>query len=146
MLDSLSEMNENNPVSEHNRLFEEASTIIQGQIPVHGQSELPPLSWLGTRKLRQAISLYERVLEINPSNGSALWLLGKIHQRFRDILEALSWVRAFTSKLSVSPARCTSGALINPGDAGLRANLALAYLLAGTSCPRFGQILGGFVG
>jgi tetratricopeptide (TPR) repeat protein len=90
VLDSLCKMNDD-VISEHNRLFKEASTITQGQIPFHDQPELPAPGWLLAWKLRHAIELYNRVLDINPTNWSAMWLIGKVHQRFRELPEALTW-------------------------------------------------------
>ena len=138
-------------VPEHNRLFKEASTIIQGQIPLHGQPQLPKPSWLLARKLRHAIALYRRVLDINPTNWSAMWLVGKIHQRFHELPEALTWFERSHQTNPSQPDVVREASIcameigsaekaieyslratqIQPSDPGLRANLALAYLLAG---------------
>jgi Flp pilus assembly protein TadD len=141
----------NDLIAEHNRLFKEASTLIQGEIPLHGQQELPSPNGLQAQKLRHAAALFERVLEMNPRNWSAMWLMGKVHQRFGELPEALTW---FERSHQINPSQpdvvreasiCAMevgsaekaieyslrAAQLKPSDAGLRANLALAYLLAG---------------
>jgi tetratricopeptide (TPR) repeat protein len=137
--------------AEHDRIFQEARAATGGQIPLHGQSDMPVPSWLSAQKLRHAIALFERVLQINPENWSAMWFIGKIHQRFRNTSEALSW---FERSYQVNPSQpdiareaslCAMeigrhdaaislahrATQIEPTNAGLHANLALAYLLAG---------------
>jgi tetratricopeptide (TPR) repeat protein len=140
-----------NLIAEHNRLFKEASTIIHDQIPLHGQPELPSPNWLLAQKLRHAVALYKRVLDMNPANWSAMWLIGKVHQRFRELPEALTWfershqtnpsqpdvvreasicaMEIGSTEKAIEYSLCA--AQLKPSDAGLRANLALAYLLAG---------------
>ena len=138
-------------IAEHNRLFQEAAELIKGEIPLHGQPDLPEPGWLLTRKLRHAITLFERVLEMNPDNWSAMWLVGKVYQRFRNTSVALSWFeRSAQINLSqpdvareasicameigrteVAIAFAERAARIQPANPGLHANLALAYLLAG---------------
>ena len=137
--------------AEHDRIFQEARATTEGQIPLHGQSEMPVPGWLLAGKLKHAIALLERVLQINPENWSAMWFIGKIHQRFRNKTEALSW---FERSYQVNPSQpdvareaslCAMeigrhdtaiafahrAVQIEPTNPGLHANLALAYLLAG---------------
>lgn len=78
-------------IPEHNLPLKEASLIIRDQIPLLGKPELPAPGWFLRRRLRHAITLYERVLEMNPTNWSAMWFIGKIHQRFCELPEALIW-------------------------------------------------------
>ena len=137
-------------IDEHNRLFQEAVALVKGQILLQGQADMPLPSLLLRRKLKQAIALFERVLQINPENWSALWYIGKVYQRFRDKAEALLW---FERSYQINPSQvnvareaslCAMGShpdiaivfahratQIEPTNAGLHANLALAYLLAG---------------
>ena len=77
--------------AEHNRLFHQASAIVKGQIPLDGRLDMPVPGWLLSRKLKHAIVLFEHVVQINPKNWSAMWFIGKVHQRFRNAGEALSW-------------------------------------------------------
>jgi Flp pilus assembly protein TadD len=138
-------------LAEHNRLFLQAAAMIQGEIPLHGQPDLPAPDLLQTRKLKSAITLFERVVEMNPTNWSAMWLVGKIYQRFQNTPVALSWfVRSFRVNPSqpdvarevsicameigrhdVAIAAAERATQIEPNNPGLHSNLALAYLLAG---------------
>lgn len=136
---------------EHNRTFEEACAIVQDEIPLHERPTMPEPGWWMRRKLKRAISLFERVLTLNPENWSAMWLVGKVHQRLGDFAAALSW---FERSYQVNPSQpdvareasmCAMdigrhdaaivfahrAVQIGPTSAGLHANLALAYLLAG---------------
>jgi Flp pilus assembly protein TadD len=103
------------------------------------------------RWLRRALLLFERVLQLNPENWSAMWLMGKVHQRCHNRAEALSWFeRAYQLNPSQPDvAREASMCAMDLGrhdaaisfahravqiestNSGLHANLALAYLLAG---------------
>lgn len=136
---------------EHNRLFQEAGAIIKGHISLAEQRDLPIPGWLLTRRLKRAIGLYERALEINPENWSAMWFIGKVHQRLRNKAEALSWFeRAYQSDPSqpdvareaslaamevgrqdIAVVFAHRATQIEPANPSLRANLALAHLLAG---------------
>ncbi len=136
---------------EHNQSFEEASALINDEIPLHERPKMPKPAWFLRRRLRRALSLFDRVLQLNPENWSAMWLVGKVHQRLGDDTAALSW---FERAYQVNPsqpdvAREASMCAMNvgrhdaaivfahratqiePANAGLHANLALAYLLAG---------------
>ncbi len=135
---------------EHNKLFEEASAIVKDEIPLHDRP-LPQPGWWLRRRLKRALSLFERVLGLAPENWSAMWLVGKVHQRLGDGVAALSW---FERAYQINPsqpdvAREASLCAMNighgdaavvyahramqiePESAGLHANLALAYILAG---------------
>lgn len=136
---------------EHNKLFEEASAIIKDEIPLHDRPPLARPGWLLRRRLKRSLSLFDRVLGLAPENWSAMWLVGKVHQRLGDGATALSW---FERAYQVNPSQpdvareaslCAMdigrgdaavvfahrAAQIEPDSAGLLANLALAYLLAG---------------
>jgi tetratricopeptide (TPR) repeat protein len=138
-------------ISEHNRAFQDAVAIVKTEIPLHGRLSISPPGWSLRRKLKHALSLFERVLHLNPENWSAMWFMGKVHQRCQDQATALSW---FERAYQVSPSQADvareastcamelgrhdaaisfahRAVEIAPADAGLHANLALAYLLAG---------------
>jgi Flp pilus assembly protein TadD len=112
---------------------------------------MPVPGVLLSRQLRKAISLFRRALEINPNNWSAMWFIGKVHQRFREDKDALEW---FKQSYDVNPSQtdiareaslCAMqignhdmaivfahrAIQVDPTNPGLGANLALAYLLAG---------------
>jgi tetratricopeptide (TPR) repeat protein len=135
----------------HNKLFADASALIKDQIPLYDRRPLPRPGWFLRRRLKRALSLYERVLGLAPENWSAMWLIGKVHQRLGDRTAALSW---FERAYQVNPSQpdvareaslCAMdigrgdaavayahrATQIEPESAGLHANLALAYVLAG---------------
>jgi tetratricopeptide (TPR) repeat protein len=136
---------------EHNKLFEEASALVKDEVPLHDRPPLPPPGWLLRRRLKRALSLFDRVLGLAPENWSAMWVIGKVHQRLGDVAAALSWFeRAYqvnpsqpdvareASLCAMDIARGDAAVVyahratqIEPDSPGLRANLALAYLLAG---------------
>lgn len=136
---------------EHNQAFAEAAALIKNEIPLHERPNMPARGWFLRRKLRRAVSLFERVLQLNPDNWAAMWMVGKVHQRYGDHAMALAW---FERAYQINPSQpdvareasmCAMdigrhdaaivfahrATQIEPGSAGLHANLALAYLLAG---------------
>ncbi|MDB6015830.1 MAG: hypothetical protein JWR19_319 [Pedosphaera sp.] len=136
---------------EHNRIFEEASALIKNEIPLHERPRMPAPGWFLRRRLKRALALFDRVLELKPENWPAMWLVGKIHQRLGDFNTALSWFeRAYqenpsqpdvareasmcamnTGRHDVAIVFAHRATQIEPANAGLHANLALAYLQAG---------------
>jgi tetratricopeptide (TPR) repeat protein len=136
---------------EHNKLFAEASALIENEIPLHDRPPLPRPGWWLRRKLKRAVLLFKRALDLAPENWSAMWLIGKVHQRLGEEDTALSWFeRAYqvnpsqpdvareASLCAMDVGRCDAAVIyahratqIEPDSAGLHANLALAYLLAG---------------
>ena len=136
--------------SRHDALYRQACGLIEGLIAVHGK-EPAKLDDAARRRLTEAVGLFEEVVRINPGNWPAMWLLGKIHQRFSDPERSLEW---FARSHRVNPdhadvaretaiaameagrpaeavAYCERAIEAEPGDAGLRANLALALLFSG---------------
>ena len=138
-------------VEEHNRAFERAAQLVRGEIILHGHR--PPSSPTASvrSKLERALQLFVRVLELNPKNWGAMWLVGKVHQRLGDQSAAFTWfVRAYgvnpsqadvareaslcamslgRSEEAIAYAR--SAVESQPSNGGLQANMALALLLAG---------------
>jgi tetratricopeptide (TPR) repeat protein len=142
-------MTEQNRI-EHNKVFEEASAIAMPEIPLHDPRLGRPGWWL-RRKLRRALRMFDRVLELKPENWSAMWIAGKVHQRLGEEEAAFSFFgRAYqanpsqpdvareASLLAMDLGRADAAIVyahramqVEPESAGLRANLALAYVLAG---------------
>ena len=135
----------------HNTLTKEAWELINplimlNEAPVRGKP-----SWFERRKLKRAISLFERAREINPDGYSSMWALGKIFQRLEDNTVALKWFEhahnanpeqpdvareAALSALDVGDSTsalrfCKVAIELSPNDSGLVSNLALAHILAG---------------
>jgi tetratricopeptide (TPR) repeat protein len=138
-------------ISEHNNAYKKALALVRKELLLEGQTDLPRPGWLVGLKLKRALKHFERVLQLNPENWNAMWLIGKIHQRFRDFGTALQW---FERAYQINPSQqnvareaslCAMeignsdvaisfayrGTQITPSDSGLQTNLALAYLLAG---------------
>lgn len=138
-------------VEEHNRLFNEGQRLIEGELLLAGNEELRPPDEVMLGKLTKAMHCFEQTLAIAPENWSAMWVLGKIHQRLRNYPAALQWFsRAFQvnpqqpdvareaglAALSAGASKqaiqfCEAAVQLRPEDPGLTANLALAYLIAG---------------
>jgi tetratricopeptide (TPR) repeat protein len=137
-------------MARHDRLYDEARARIEGLILIHGQQP-EELDEDGRRRLEDAIAQLREVVEINPENWAAMWLLGKVYQRLEDYDQGLQW---FARAHRVNPDQpdvareaaiaamdlgrpeeglpyCERAVESRPDDPGLRANLALALLFAG---------------
>ena len=137
--------------AEQNRAYEEAAGIVKKEMPLDARADSSPPGWLARRRLARAISLFERVVQLNPANWLAFWLMGKVHLRLQNHDSALA---CFERAHEANPAqpdilreasRCAmelglhDAALdfaqravqMSPNSAALRANLALACLIAG---------------
>jgi len=138
-------------LTEHNLVFQEALTIVKEEIPLQGRVKMPRPDLMMTHKLRHSIALFEQALKINPHNWSAMWFIGKVHQRLGESQKALAW---FERAYDINPSQpdisreaslcametglhskaiffANCAAEVEPTNAGLQANLALAYLLSG---------------
>ena len=133
--------------SEHNNLYRRALELVEFTTTI-----VPPaqVSGFKMRQVRRGIRLLGRVMELNPENWAALWLMGKAYQALGDSGKALD---AFSKSHSINPtnsdvAREASisamensqndvaiefaerAVQLDPVDSGLRANLALMHLFA----------------
>ncbi len=138
-------------VAEYNRVFEQAARLVKDEIPLHDRQYMPKPGWWARRKLQRALSLFARVLELQPENWSAMWWVGMVHKRFRDYSTALLWferafqVSSYQPEVAREACSCAlelghhdaaisfahRAVQVKPDDAGLRSNLALALLLGG---------------
>lgn len=134
----------------HNRLYEDAWKLGKEEIQLDGRVLSKP-GFFARRRLHKCQRLIQQVLEIHPANWSAMFLLGKIEQRFGNENEALKWflkAREFepvntslAKEASLTASRLGDQSLavrivdeaiaVNPKDAALRVNSGLAHLLAG---------------
>lgn len=137
--------------AEHDRLYSEALNACKNEIPLAEQPNLAAPGWLKAFRLRRAIQLFKRAVQINPQNWNAMWFIGKLQQRLRNWAEALDYFGRATSINTTQPDLAREASLcamelgrkvegvkfaqdalnLAPYDAGLIANLALAYLLSG---------------
>jgi Flp pilus assembly protein TadD len=138
-------------IEEHNRVYNQAAQMVKGEIIVDGRQQALALNSPIQLKLEQAIRLFEQVLALNPENWSAMWLVGKAYQRLGNYSAAL---KSFVDAHEVNPsqpdvlreasicamslgrsdeavAHARRALESQPTNGGLRANLALALLLAG---------------
>jgi hypothetical protein len=135
---------------EHNRLWNQARSIADKH---ELYSLVPPFKpgFFVARKMRKAIELLDRVIELHPNNAPALWLQGKFLQLLGNfdasldrlakacLIDPNSAVFAREAGISATEAGKLDVAVFyaqealkaTPGDAGLRTNLAVAHLFAG---------------
>lgn len=136
---------------EHDRRYKTACNLIQPYFHLHGVKSRPVLSLKDSGKLRTGIRILERVIEYRPSNWAAHWIIGKAHQALAEPdLACEAFKRAFEierrnpdvareyaleclhlGRFEDAIAANQQAIQSSPADAGLLANLALAYLLAG---------------
>lgn len=137
-------------VDEHNALYKRAVDLLRFTTTMVPMVPPAQLSWFQRRRVRQGIQVMQRVLQINPENWSALWVLGKADQAAGESEHALD---AFSKshlinpenpdvarEASISAMECSRHDValqfaeralsLNEGDPGLRANLALVYLFS----------------
>ncbi len=149
LLNKLMQMNQQQRL-EHNRIVKEATDLIEYEISLlERPNNTRPNSFVRF-KLLHALSLFERVLQLNPANWSAMWQVGKIHQRLGDSTTAFSWFERAYQVNPSQPSIAREASLsamdignhnaaivfghratqIEPASADLHANLALAFLYA----------------
>jgi len=136
-------------VARHDDLYQRARNLIEGLILLHNERP-PELDATARQRLEDAIPLFVEVVQINPNNWPAMWLLGKVYQRLSDNERALEWFarahrvnpdqpdvarEASIAAMDVSRptdaiAFCERALQVKPDDPGLRANLALALLFS----------------
>jgi tetratricopeptide (TPR) repeat protein len=134
----------------HNALTQRGWALIHGEVLLDGIA-LRTLGLFSRWRLRRAARCFEAALAINPEGWSSMWALGKIEQRRGNPAAALAW---FEKAHAIHPdqpdvareaglaamdvgqsekavALCEAALRMTAEDAGLLANLALAYCLAG---------------
>jgi len=142
------------PVSndaEHNKYVKEAGDLITPYMRIHGVPEKPTNTSKARADINRGIVLLQAVLVYNPTNWSSWWVMGKAHQALGEAEKACD---AFGKSYAIQKenpdvareymfecleigrtAEAISAAehavSLSPKDAGLHANAALAYTLAG---------------
>lgn len=147
-------------VTEVKRVFEQATRLAEDEIPLHHRQDVPKPHWWTRRKLRRALSLFARVLQLQPEHWHAMWWAGMIHKRFGDYSTALGWferasrVNPYEPEIAREACKCAlelgrydaaislavSAVKVSPEDAGLRSNLALALFLGGRATEAKAEI------
>ena len=133
---------------EYNRNYEQAFDALKQHALLQGSAGRT-IGFFGKKKLRGAVQLLSRCLEIWRGSWNAMWGLGKAHQALGNHLTALSWFEKAIAVQSDQPdiyreATIESLTLgkadsaltyarkaceLMPDDLGLQANLALSLLL-----------------
>jgi tetratricopeptide (TPR) repeat protein len=130
------------------KLYEKACALTKGELILHeNQGRKLPGFW--TRlKLKRAVKLLERVLELVPTHWNSMWILGKTVQRLGDERAAFDWFvkacdqkprdpnaarEAALSAMNLGLARhaieyCEEALKLEPNEPGLICNLALALI------------------
>lgn len=136
---------------EHDRLYRAGLDLINPYMQIVGRETQPVDSETAREELAQGIQLLKWVLEINPGNGSAWWLIGKAEQSLEKTEEAWeAFGHAFRlkdnnadtareymyeclklGKTAPAIAAARHAKDLKPDDMGLVANLALALLIGG---------------
>ncbi len=134
----------------HDELYQQACSLIEGLI-ILGNQAPGTLEPNQRRRLEDAVPLFAEVVQINPANWPAMWLLGKVYQRLGEYESGFRW---FARAHRVNPEQpdvareaaiaamdlgrpeeaipfCERGIEAKPDDPGLRANLAVALLFSG---------------
>lgn len=139
------------PQELHNRLYKEGCDQIMPYMQLDGTTRNKADSSHSRRELTQGIGNLQRVVQMNPDNWAAHWIIGKAYQALGDSNAACaSFASAYAiHKDNPDVAReymyeclnlgkgveAVSLALaalrLRPEDPGLKANLALAQLIAG---------------
>lgn len=137
--------------ADHNRYFQEGSGLIKPYMRLHGVPEKSTSSSKAKAEIARGIALLDAVIAYNTNNWAAYWTIGKGYQALGDsekacdafgksyviqrenadvareyMFECLNLGRT-TEAISAAEYAVS----LSPNDAGLHANAALAYTLAG---------------
>jgi tetratricopeptide (TPR) repeat protein len=74
------------------RLFDRAGAIVQDEILLHERQVMARAGWFLRMRLRRALRLYGRVLELIPESWNSTWFMAKTHQRLGEVERALEWM------------------------------------------------------
>jgi Flp pilus assembly protein TadD len=136
------------PIALHDFLYKRAADLSKPYLVLHGVAAKCAKSESAKAQLEEAISLFDRVLAINPQNWAAAWLAGKAAHRLGQLERAYGYfARSFdvqkenpdvarelmltcldTKRAQEAVAVAEHATRLTPSDAGLQANLALARL------------------
>ena len=133
---------------EAQKLWEKACALTKEELILHeNQGRKPPRFWTGL-KLKRAVKLFEKVLQLAPNHWNSMWILGKTVQRLGDERAAFDWFvkawdqtprnidvarEAALSAMHLGLARhaieyCEGALKLEPNDSGMICNLALALI------------------
>lgn len=147
---SAKDVEPSDPNELHDALYKRASDLIKPYMILHNASSKDAQSKKAKAEIEEAIKLFDRVLVLNSQNWPAAWLAGKAAQSLNDSERAYAYFHKSFSIKKDNPdvARelmlacletkrpkeavevATHAVTIDESDAGLKANLALAYICA----------------
>ncbi len=135
---------------DHNRVYQAGCDLISPYMPLHNRESRSARSSKGRQEVKRGIELLTFITQANPANWNAHWIIGKGYQALGDSSAACDSFRASfdlqknnpdvareymfeclnlgRSKDGVDAAR--HAVSLQPANAGLLANLALALLIA----------------
>ena len=136
---------------DHDRLYQRGCDLIKPYMILTDRHSRPANTEKARRDLREGISLLTKVVTINPNNWAAFWIMGKAYQALDDSENACdSFGKSFAIQQAnpdvareymfeyLNLGRTSEGLraaqhaiTLQPRNAGLIANLAFAYLIAG---------------
>jgi tetratricopeptide (TPR) repeat protein len=144
---------------EFNQNFGVAFDLLKQYAFIQGSGKGSP-GFMGKKRLKEAITMFGRCLEIYRGSWQSMWGIGKAHQALGNHLTALGWFERALKREDGNPdiwreATIESLGLgeaekaltyaknareLKPDDAGLQANLALALLLNKQGDEALGKI------
>jgi tetratricopeptide (TPR) repeat protein len=136
---------------DHDRIYEEGCKFISPYMQLHGVDVKPANTEKAREELDRGVILLQKVVEMNSDNWAAYWVMGKGFQALKQSENACdAFGKAFAIKndnpdvareymlecmnlgrASEAIDAAKHGVSLNPNDAGLIANLAIAYLVGG---------------
>src|SRR5437764_10399471 len=82
-------------IQQHNELYNRACRLLHGLVILDDQPHKNP-GFFGRRRLRQAVQLFQQVIELNPANWQSMLFVGKAFQSLGELEPALTWfLRAY---------------------------------------------------
>jgi tetratricopeptide (TPR) repeat protein len=145
---------------EHNRYYKEAGNLVTPYLTLSDRQEKSSNTAKAQTDLRRGIALYGAVVSYAPNNWNAYWLMGKAHQALReptaaceafgrayaiqkknaDVAREYSFECLEVGQTSEGVAAAEHALSLKPRDAGLLANLALAYTVAGRTSEALAKV------
>jgi tetratricopeptide (TPR) repeat protein len=145
---------------DHNRYYKQASELVTPYLRLSDGSEKSSNTPKAQADLRRGIALYTAVVNYAPTNWNAYWLVGKAYQALREPTNACeAFGRAYgiqnnnadvareymfecleLGRTSEGIAAAEHAVRFSPRDAGLLANLALAYTIDGRNTEALSKV------
>ena len=139
-------------VQQHNELYDRACRLLDGLVMLDDRPHKNP-GFFGRRRLRQAVQLFQQVIELNPANWQSMLFIGKAFQSLGELEPALTWfLRAHDcvpghpsvakeagfaagrlGQHDVAVRVMQAAAKEHPEDPALHLNLGLSCLMSGKS-------------